>query len=32
MLDSEQRERALQQLTTAINSGTLQVRTDGPPL
>jgi hypothetical protein len=31
-LDPERRERALQQLTTAINSGTLQVSTDGPPL
>jgi hypothetical protein len=32
LLDAEQKERALQQLTTAINSGTLQVSTDGPPL
>jgi len=32
VLDSEQRERALQQITTAINNGTLQVGTDGPPL
>ena len=32
MLDPEQRERALQQLTTAINSGALQIGTDGPPL
>jgi hypothetical protein len=32
MLDPEQKERALQQLTTAINSGTLQISTDGPPL
>ena len=32
MLDPEQRERALQQLTTAINSGALQISTDGPPL
>jgi hypothetical protein len=32
VLDPEQRERALQQITTAINNGTLQVGTDGPPL
>jgi len=32
LLDPEQRERALQQITTAINNGTLQVGTDGPPL
>src|SRR5262245_61452897 len=32
MLDPEQMERALQQVTTAINSGALQVSTDGPPL
>ena len=32
LLDAEQKDRALQQLTTAINSGTLQVSTDGPPL
>jgi hypothetical protein len=32
MLDPEQMERALQQVTTAINSGTLQISTDGPPL
>ncbi len=32
LLDPEQRERALQQITTAINNGTLQVNTDGPPL
>ena len=32
VLDPEQRERALQQITAAINNGTLQVGTDGPPL
>jgi hypothetical protein len=32
VLDPEQRDHALQQLTTAINSGSLQVSTDGPPL
>jgi hypothetical protein len=32
MLDPEQRERALQDLTTGINNGTIQVNTDGPPL
>ena len=32
LLDPEQKERALQQITTAINNGTLQVGTDGPPL
>jgi hypothetical protein len=32
VLDPEQRERALQQITTAINNGTVQVGTDGPPL
>jgi hypothetical protein len=32
LLDADQREHALQQLTTAINNGTLQVNTDGPPL
>ena len=32
VLDPEQRERALQQITTAINNGTMQVSTDGPPL
>lgn len=32
VLDPEQRERALQQITTAINTGALQVSTDGPPL
>jgi len=32
LLDPEQRERALQKITTAINNGTLQVGTDGPPL
>jgi hypothetical protein len=32
LLDAEQKDRALQQLTTAINSGTLQVSTNGPPL
>ena len=32
LLDPDQRERALQQITTAINNGTLQVGTDGPPL
>ena len=32
MLDPEQKERALQQLTTAINNGALQISTDGPPL
>ena len=32
VLDPEHRERALQQITTAINNGTLQVSTDGPPL
>jgi hypothetical protein len=31
-LDPEQKDHALEQLTTAINSGTLQVSTDGPPL
>jgi hypothetical protein len=30
-LDPEQRERVLQQLTTGINNGTIQVTTDGPP-
>ena len=32
MLDPEQRERALQKLTSGINNGTIQVSTDGPPL
>jgi hypothetical protein len=32
LLDPQQRERALQKLTTGINSGTIQVSTDGPPL
>ena len=32
VLDPEQRERALQQITTAINTGALLVSTDGPPL
>jgi hypothetical protein len=32
VMDSQQREHVLQQLTTAINSGILQVSTDGPPL
>jgi hypothetical protein len=31
-LDREDRERALQRITTAINNGALQVSTDGPPL
>ena len=31
-LDPEEKERALQRITTAINNGTLQVSTDGPPL
>jgi hypothetical protein len=31
-LDREDRERALQRITTAINNGTLQISTDGPPL
>jgi hypothetical protein len=32
MLDPEQRERALQALTSGINNGSVQVSTDGPPL
>jgi len=31
VLDPEQKEHALQQLTMAINSGALQLSTDGPP-
>jgi hypothetical protein len=31
-LDPEEKERALQRITTAINNGALQVSTDGPPL
>lgn len=31
-LDPEQREHALQQLTTGINSGTIRVTVDGSPL
>jgi hypothetical protein len=31
VLDPEQKEHALQQLTMAINNGTLQLSTDGPP-
>jgi hypothetical protein len=32
VLDADQKEHALQQLITSMNNGTLQVRTDGPPL
>jgi hypothetical protein len=32
VLGPEERERALQQITTAINTGALLVNTDGPPL
>jgi hypothetical protein len=31
VLDPEQKEHALQQLTMAINNGSLQLSTDGPP-